>query len=396
MDDHRVHAGALELVHLVLGRHGEIGDRELPRGHRGEQLQHRLEALTLIVLRRHEEKDLRIEQLQRALELLLAAHLDRAVEPGRERILVPALSRVVILVLVLRERERHSVRHFGGTVEPHRRTPQDWQARGLAEARRVAEDDERLGPLRLSGSSRVGILDGGDDGDAVALGDCVTEAAARHPLPRRLTRWALGYWPIGCQTVFSSRKEAISQGLWTSARPRTTRLTLSAARRSSSGASPSAPQRSIAFTSMCEANTDASSAWLPVRRLTTPPGTSLVASASASSTAARGRFSDATATTAFPPTSGGNRRVTRPSSGGSSGASTATTPVGSGTVKLKYGPATGFEPPSTCGSLSAQPAYQTTRSIERSTSSRPPQNSANSATRASIISASRYRTWPRL
>ena len=27
----------------------------------------------------------------------------------------------------------------------------------------------------------------------------------------------------------------------------------------------------------------------------------------------------------------------------------STTPVGSGTVKLKYGPATGFEPPSTCG-----------------------------------------------
>ena len=54
-----------------------------------------------------------------------------------------------------------------------------------------------------------------------------------------------------------------------------------------------------------------------------------------------------------------------------SGATTATTPVGSGTVKLKYGPATGFEPPSTCGSLSAQPAYQTTRSIARSTSRRP-------------------------
>ena len=184
MDDHRVHTGALELVHLVLGRHGEIGDRELSCGHRGEQLQHRLEALTLIVLRRREEKDLRIEQLERALELLLAAHLDRAVEPGRERLLVPAPSRVVILVLVLRERERHGVRHFGGTVERHRRTPEDRQAGGLAEVRRVAVDNERLGPLHLGGSSRVGVLDGGDDGDAVALGDCVTEAAAR-PHERR-------------------------------------------------------------------------------------------------------------------------------------------------------------------------------------------------------------------
>src|SRR5437868_2985015 len=123
--------------------------------------------------------------------------------------------------------------------------------------------------------------------------------------------------------------------------------------------------------------------------LTTPPGRSLVASTSASSTAASGCVSDATATTALPPTTAGAIRETSPSSAGSSGASVATTPVGSGTVKLKYGPATGFEDPSTCASLSVQPAYQTTRSIVRSTSSRPEQYSANSAARASIISARR-------
>ena len=67
----------------------------------------------------------------------------------------------------------------------------------------------------------------------------------------------------------------------------------------------------------------------------------------------------------------------------------ATTPVGSGIVKLKYGPATGFVEPSTCESLSAKPAYQTQRSIERCTSSLPEQSSANSGTRASIISAMR-------
>src|SRR5437016_9071811 len=121
--------------------------------------------------------------------------------------------------------------------------------------------------------------------------------------------------------------------------------------------------------------------------LTTPPGRSDVAIASASSTAASGWASDATATTAFPPTTGGISLVTSASSGGSSGTSTATTPVGSGTVKLKYGPATGFAPPSTCESLSAHPAYQTIRSIERPTSSRPVQNVANSVVRASTISA---------
>ena len=46
-------------------------------------------------------------------------------------------------------------------------------------------------------------------------------------------------------------------------------------------------------------------------------------------------MTDAIATTAFPPTSEGEIRETRPASAGSSGARTATTPCGSGTVKLK-------------------------------------------------------------
>ena len=122
---------------------------------------------------------------------------------------------------------------------------------------------------------------------------------------------------------------------------------------------------------------------------TTPPGTSDVASTSASSIAARGCASEATTTATLPPASTGASRETSPSSAGSPGATIPTTPVGSGTVKLKYGPATGFAPPSTWLSLSVQPAYQTKRSTARSTSSRPPHSSASSAPRASSISATR-------
>jgi hypothetical protein len=95
------------------------------------------------------------------------------------------------------------------------------------------------------------------------------------------------------------------------------------------------------------------------------------------------------ATTVLPPTIAGASRETRPSSGGSSGATIPTTPVGSGIVKLKYGPATGLDEPSTCAILSAQPAYQTQRSIAASTSALPELSSANSRRRASIISAIR-------
>ena len=69
-----------------------------------------------------------------------------------------------------------------------------------------------------------------------------------------------------------------------------------------------------------------------------------------------------------PPARGGD---TRPSSEDDSGATTPTTPVASGMVKSKYGAATGLDVPSTWLILSAQPAYQTQRSIERSTCSRP-------------------------
>src|SRR5919199_555857 len=105
-------------------------------------------------------------------------------------------------------------------------------------------------------------------------------------------------------------------------------------------------------------------------RFTTPPGTSDVARTSVSVTAGSGRDSDARTTTVLPATSGGASRDTRPRSDDDSGATIPTTPVGSGIVKLKYGAATGLDDPSTWAILSAHPAYQTQRSIARSTASR--------------------------
>lgn len=64
----------------------------------------------------------------------------------------------------------------------------------------------------------------------------------------------------------------------------------------------------------------------------------------------------------------GARTETRPRNDDAWGARTVTTPVGSGVERLKYGPATGFAPPTTWAILSVQPAYQTQRSIAASTS----------------------------
>src|SRR5690348_4103118 len=185
--------------------------------------------------------------------------------------------------------------------------------------------------------------------------------------------------PIGCQTVFISSQDAIHSGRSaarsssqskrasvTPAGRREIRLMSSAASRSVSGRiSSGTPQTSRESTSTWDASTGMSSYLKPVRRLTTPPGTSDVARTSVSVTAGSGRVSDAITTTALPATTGGASRDTSPRSDDVSGATTPTTPLGSGIVKLKYGAATGFDDPSTWAILSAQPAYHTHRSMAR-------------------------------
>ena len=104
----------------------------------------------------------------------------------------------------------------------------------------------------------------------------------------------------------------------------------------------------------------------------------------------------------FPDTIAGASRDTRPSRDLSPGATIPTTPVGSGIVKLKYGPATGFVAPRSWPILSAHPAYQTQRSIEASTPLRgslapaSASSDSNCARRPSMSSATRYRICARL
>ena len=162
--------------------------------------------------------------------------------------------------------------------------------------------------------------------------------------------------------------------------------------------SPAKPVRSIPFTSMCEASVGAVLASLPVRMLTTPPGTSEVASTSENVTAGSGRSYELSTTAVLPVTTTGATTETRPSRLDCCGATTATTPVGSGVERLKNGPATGLALPVTWVILSAQPAYQTSRSMLRSSTLpawvgvRPSDwrsASTNCGRRSSMISATR-------
>ena len=122
--------------------------------------------------------------------------------------------------------------------------------------------------------------------------------------------------PIGCQTVLNSMSAVISYGLWAAAQNGSASgaamhplhvlggQLLDLGRRRSAGT----PVTSIAFTSMWPASHGTSSATLPVRMLTTPPGTSDVASTSASDTAGSGARSLAITTAVLPETIAGARR----------------------------------------------------------------------------------------
>src|SRR5471032_3317534 len=104
-----------------------------------------------------------------------------------------------------------------------------------------------------------------------------------------------------------------------------------------------------------------SSARLPVRMFTTPPGKSLVARISENVAAGSGNFSDGITIAVLPLKITGATSDTSASNDGSSGTSTTTTPVGSGVVKLKCDDATGFTLLKTCEYLSVQPAKWTSR-----------------------------------
>ena len=175
MDDHCVDAGPLELVHLFLGRHGEICDRELPGGHSGEQLEHRLEPL-LGVLGRREEQRSRGRGSRgpaRAPPRCAPRRRSRGRARARARAGCP---RLVVVVLVGQP-------PGSGVGAP--RGPFDRCRRATGSvARRLAKRDGS--PATTSASARCASAaraasassTAAIDGDAVALGDRVAEAAA--------------------------------------------------------------------------------------------------------------------------------------------------------------------------------------------------------------------------
>ena len=83
LDEDGVDPGPLEREHVGSRRGVDVGDRELPGRDVGEQLEHRLERVVAVVgVAAGEQEDLRVELLERVLELLLVADVDDVLELG--------------------------------------------------------------------------------------------------------------------------------------------------------------------------------------------------------------------------------------------------------------------------------------------------------------------------
>src|SRR5919201_1690605 len=84
-DDHGVDSGAFERVYLLAARDGDLGDGKLARRHVPQELERATERVFLVGRGTAEQKDLRIEALERKLEFVLVTDLDDAVESELRR-----------------------------------------------------------------------------------------------------------------------------------------------------------------------------------------------------------------------------------------------------------------------------------------------------------------------
>ena len=141
-----------------------------------------------------------------SVERIVVVDVDDELQPEAARPLVQRLEMLLVVVVLDDDQARVGsglVRGFQRRVHAE----QDRQPARIPHPGAIARTARALGALFLGRSRGLGVADEGDDRDPVSLGDRLAEAAAA------------GHWPdatqvpIGCQTVFSSRKAAISQGL---------------------------------------------------------------------------------------------------------------------------------------------------------------------------------------
>ena len=178
-DDHGVDSGALELVHLLTGRGGHIGDGEFPGRDIRQELERAAERVFLVVFGTAEQEDLRIETLECQLELVLVAHLDHTVESELERFRLQRFELAVVFVICDDEQTRVRARAHG-CVGGACAAPQQRQLRRVADAVDRGADDDCLRTLSLGGACGFDVVHLDEHRDPVPFRDRLAESACGH------------------------------------------------------------------------------------------------------------------------------------------------------------------------------------------------------------------------
>src|SRR4051812_460736 len=198
--DHGVHSCPLELGHLVPAADRQLRDRELAGRHVLQQVERSLQRALVAAVTGGQQEDLRVDALERGLQLLVVAHLDGALEPQVEHRAV-GLLQLAVLASELGQGQYAGVRvrrtrPLGRAVRP----PEQRQTRRLADGVDRVVERQRLGALLLGRARTSGIADGDDDRDPVALGDRLAEASCPGHLP--------GFWRKARRSAREGREAA--------------------------------------------------------------------------------------------------------------------------------------------------------------------------------------------
>ena len=116
--------------------------------------------LALPVTARREEKDLRIEPLERGLELVRLGDVDDALQASFAELGVATLHLTVFVLVEVCGIDHTPVRLADSSSS--RSLPDDRQPGCVADAYHLSRHEEALGPVRLGGACGVEVVDGSD------------------------------------------------------------------------------------------------------------------------------------------------------------------------------------------------------------------------------------------
>jgi hypothetical protein len=176
-DDDGIDPGAFKLEHVALARDRRLRYGELARRHVLQEAEDVLERVRLDRAAGREQKDFRVDSIERELKLVLVPDLDNAVEAELEHFGVEFLEPSVFLLEAV-DREQTSIRAgLARVLGRPELIPEDRKLGRFTHSHEPAAQDDSFRSMRARGPGGLDVLDIGEEGDPVSFGNRLAEAA---------------------------------------------------------------------------------------------------------------------------------------------------------------------------------------------------------------------------